>query len=200
MSLWNTCATAVVPDWHRLPLPSLRPDGQGRHGLHAGQRQNRRAVANAGRHPADQERLLYRHVSSGGPQVLIVVPAPPTPCPPPGLGGWRIGTSVLHYHRWRYIHTQAHTVCCSSLIPRWWGGLWGGAGGLNTNGSAPLKTFSAPPTANPLTSPFTCWAPLRLLLPCTVNQTPVLSQYSPPLNRKDPHPLNIPPKWDHVDV
>ena len=57
--------------------PSLsRPDGERRHGVHAGQRQTRRAVRNARRQPAHEERLVHRHVSSGGAEVLIEDPLP----------------------------------------------------------------------------------------------------------------------------
>lgn len=53
--------------------------------------------------------------------------APPAPSPPPGVGGRRrIGTWVLHYHRWRYTHTRA--VCCFSLIPRRLVGGWRAGG------------------------------------------------------------------------
>lgn len=50
--------------------PSRCPDDKRRHGLHSGQRQARRAVGNASQ-PANKERLLHCHVSSGGPEVLI---------------------------------------------------------------------------------------------------------------------------------
>lgn len=56
---------------------SSRSDGERRHGLHAGQRQTRRLDGKAGQ-PADEERLLYRHVSSGGPEVLIDGATPPS--------------------------------------------------------------------------------------------------------------------------
>lgn len=54
---------------------SSRSDGERRHGLHTGQRQTRRLDGKAGQ-PAVEERLLYRHVSSGGPEVLIDGPTP----------------------------------------------------------------------------------------------------------------------------
>lgn len=65
-------------------------DGEGRHGVHAGQRQTRGLDGKAGQ-PVGQERLLHRHVSSGGPEVLIdgSTPLPPWMCDRGG-GGDRV--------------------------------------------------------------------------------------------------------------
>lgn len=49
-------------------------DGERRYGLHPGQQQIGR-VARIPQQPASEERLLHRHVASGGPEVLIKITA-----------------------------------------------------------------------------------------------------------------------------
>lgn len=70
---------------------SSRSDGERRHSLRTGQRQTRRLDGKADQ-PAVEERLLYRHVSSGGPEVLI---DGPTPLPQ----AWRSGRGSREQHR-----------------------------------------------------------------------------------------------------
>lgn len=100
----------------------------------------------------------------------------PAPSPPPGQGR-RIGTSVLHYHRWRYAHTHTHSVLLFTNyeVTGWWV-----EGGVSKHQRLRLILRLSQPRPLLLPQPpFTCWALLRLLLPTTVNQTPVLSQCGP---------------------
>lgn len=112
--IFGRLATSEVWTNAFCPPDSSRPDGERRHGLHSGQRQTRRAVRNASQ-PADEERLLHCHVSSGGPEVLIEDPLPKRGAQE---GGWGSSTWVLHYHGWGLTYT----VGSFSLILGGWGG------------------------------------------------------------------------------
>lgn len=90
-----TYATSVICTNTLFPPDSSCPDGKRWHGIHSGQRQaRRRVVRNAGQ-PTNEERLLHRHVSSGGPEVLIEDLLPKSGAQE---GGWGSSAGVLLYH------------------------------------------------------------------------------------------------------
>lgn len=112
---WRLATSVVCTNFS--PPDSSCSDGERWHGLHTGQRQTRRAVGNTG-HPADEERLLHCHVSSGGPEVLIEDPLPKCGAQEGGLREQHMGVTLPRVG----VYIQ------NGLIFTFFGGGWGGWG------------------------------------------------------------------------